>query len=258
MSYFSKQNGITIGSKVFKTSASIGGGTPFVNAKSTLYDGVNDAVTLGQPANLNWDPDATEVTISCWFKPDVVNVQQYLVSKAKVGGGTFSYIIACNNDATMFMFIGGTNSSGGSISAGAWHHMAMTVRDVAGTYNAYLFLNGSQIATSTVSTNINNDVDWLIGASRFNDNTDIAYQFDGNIDEVTFWNSAFTNSDITNLYNAGAPANPQSHAKSANLLHWYRMGDGDTFPTITDQVGSANGTCLNMTSGAVNFVSDVP
>ena len=38
--------------------------------------------------------------------------------------------------------------------------------------------------------------------------------------------------------------------------HVYRMGDSDTFPTITDQVGSADQTMTNMASS--NFVTDTP
>ena len=43
---------------------------------------------------------------------------------------------------------------------------------------------------------------------------------------------------------------------SANLLSYYRMGDGDTFPTISDNKGSVDATMINMTAG--DFEADVP
>ena len=40
-------------------------------------------------------------------------------------------------------------------------------------------------------------------------------------------------------------------------LSWWRMGDGDTFPTLTDNGSGGNdGTMTNMSSG--NIVEDVP
>ena len=81
--------------------------------------------------------------------------------------------------------------------------------------------------------------------------------FTGNIDECTVWSVGFVSSDVTALYNGGHPNNPTTHAQAASLTHWYRMGDGDTYPTITDQVGAINGTCTNMASSA-NIQASVP
>jgi hypothetical protein len=38
--------------------------------------------------------------------------------------------------------------------------------------------------------------------------------------------------------------------------HWWRMGDGDTYSTIQDNVGSAHFVMYNMT--AANIVTDAP
>ena len=66
--------------------------------------------------------------------------------------------------------------------------------------------------------------------------------------------------EVTQLYNSGVPTNLAAdeggYASSADLTHWWRMGDEDTYPTITDNAGSINGTMTNMTSG--DIVEDVP
>jgi hypothetical protein len=81
--------------------------------------------------------------------------------------------------------------------------------------------------------------------------------FLGNIDEVSIWDAILTDTDISNIYNSGTPNNLAVHAKAANLQAWYRMGDGDTFPTVTDNSSNTNdGTMNNMDSG--DFVTDVP
>ena len=56
------------------------------------------------------------------------------------------------------------------------------------------------------------------------------------------------------MYNSGAPTDLSSY--STPPTHWWRMGDGDSSPTITDQVGSYNLTMTNMDSA--DIVTDVP
>jgi hypothetical protein len=43
---------------------------------------------------------------------------------------------------------------------------------------------------------------------------------------------------------------------SVQPSHWWRMGDGDTFPNISDKIGSAHLTMVNMT--IADIVNDVP
>ena len=75
----------------------------------------------------------------------------------------------------------------------------------------------------------------------------------GGIDEAAIFNSELSQSDITAIYGSGTPIDLSSYS---SLVSWWRMGDGDTFPTLTDNKGTNNGTMTNMTSG--NIVTDVP
>ena len=51
--------------------------------------------------------------------------------------------------------------------------------------------------------------------------------FDGQIDEVAFWNEALTSAEITALYNSGygmsASANSGNYTSSSNLVSYYQM-----------------------------------
>ena len=77
--------------------------------------------------------------------------------------------------------------------------------------------------------------------------------FVGAIDELSAYNTALSASAVTTIYNSGVP---NDLTGTSGLVSWWRMGDGDTFPTITDNQGSNDGTMTNMSSG--NFISNVP
>jgi hypothetical protein len=76
---------------------------------------------------------------------------------------------------------------------------------------------------------------------------------EGLIDEVALFNSALSASDITSIYNSGAPGD----ISSLNPVGWWRMGDSNygSGTTITDQGSGGNdGTLVN----GPTFSTDVP
>lgn len=81
----------------------------------------------------------------------------------------------------------------------------------------------------------------------------------GNIDEVSIWGGvAPTAAQAAEIYNSGSPTDVLNLPTLQAADHHWRMGDGDTFPTISDEgnTGGFDGTMTNMASG--NFESDVP
>ena len=75
------------------------------------------------------------------------------------------------------------------------------------------------------------------------------------MDEVSIYNRVLSGAHITAIYNGG-DASVDLVTDGLTPSHWYRMGDEDTFPTITDNVGTFDLTMLNMVpANIVNFVS---
>ena len=69
---------------------------------------------------------------------------------------------------------------------------------------------------------------------------------------MALFNRAVTPTEIVTLSTA-----PTVNLTDLNPIAWYRMGDGDTYPTITDNGSGGNdGTMTNMDAG--DIVSDVP
>ena len=115
-----------------------------------------------------------------------------------------------------------------------------------------LFVNGSAITTTS---NSHGNFGWSSAVSG--QNFRLGKLVSGNtmngdkLNEVAVWNSDET-SNVSAIYNSGASHDLSALASSPT--HWWRMGDGDTYPTIQDQIGTADFVMYNMT--AADIVSD--
>jgi hypothetical protein len=71
--------------------------------------------------------------------------------------------------------------------------------------------------------------------------------FDGRIDEVQFWNTALTQSDISNWMYSEID---ERHSNYDNLVYYYKLNEGTGTSTVTDTKGLCNGTMINMSEAA--------
>jgi hypothetical protein len=230
-------------------------GCGFVNQYSTTFDGTNDYVDLGAPADLNGALNGRELTISAWVRIDVSVASGTNLAMVTKNDGVTAHAILYRAAADMISFYaGGAQVIGGSaLLTSTWYHVVAVVRNDAGTYRHRTFRNAVQQAGPANSGAGTNAAAWLIGRNS----AASPLYWKGSIDEVSFWSAGLTDGEISAIYNNGKPADLSRHSRASTLLHWYRMGDGDTFPTITDRKGSSNGTATNM-AGAGNFAADVP
>jgi hypothetical protein len=227
----------------------------WTNAYSVNFDGTNDFVTIGQPTDLD-GASPWPLTISAWYRQADLGEQHYIISRSRPFEPLMTFVMGSNTDGTAFTYLGsvGDSTSGGAMSSLIWRHIVVTA-STSGT-TGKLYLDGVQVGSDMTTLGADDAVvDWLFGASRnLADNTDTALHADGNIDEVTFWNVEFSAAEVLTLYNGGVPNNPASHSAAANLTHYWPMGDGDTYPTLLDLVGTADGTMTNMGSGDIEAV----
>lgn len=79
------------------------------------------------------------------------------------------------------------------------------------------------------------------------------YSRGNKIEELALWSSDET-ANVADIYNSGTPHDLTALTSPPD--HYWRMGDGDTFPTLTDNSGSLDLTLYNMT--AADIVNDVP
>ena len=217
------------------------------NEYSVSFDGVDDYVSFTQ-----FD-FPTAKTVSYWIYFNSINSSGNTIFGQ--GSNYYSHLVA--NGQTMYIYTNygsylGTFSLGSThaITTGSWIHIAI----VGDGTTATLYKNGVSRATTT-------DVS-PIGVERFGGHLSGRY-LDGEMDEVAYWDSALTATNISDIYNSGTPVNLGVGGLNLSPVHWWRCGDNDggTGTTITDQgkdsSGNPSGNDATLQSDA-SFVTDVP
>lgn len=121
-------------------------------------------------------------------------------------------IISTNYDGNGFLFrIGGivqfhidpgAVNSNTSLSTGVWYHIVC--RRSSGTFT--IWINGVLDKTTTLNSIPNATTNLKIGWWN-------GYSFDGNIDDLSFWNVAISDADIATLYSSGGGASVSGGSK---------------------------------------------
>jgi|9_EtaG_2_1085328.scaffolds.fasta_scaffold04411_7 hypothetical protein len=229
---------------------------PYSNTKSIELDGVSDYITMGNVLAFNKD---NAFTFSLW-----INMQQsetssilsksessnnfagYLLYTTSSGGGN-KLLFRIRTNASNFILFTSTSV----FNLNEWYHVSITYDGLGANTGINMYVNGVNQAgarTGTSSSAFTNNQPFNLGARNLN-----SLFFNGLIDEVAVFNSELSSSDVTSIYNSGNPPDLSSHS---NLVSWWRMGDNDTYPTISDNIGSNDGTMNGMTSASI--VSDTP
>ena len=197
------------------------------NTYSVDFDGTDDHVAI---SSFNF---ATNKTLSYWVKFDAINSAGVYI----FGTGSNYYTYLTNNGQTIYLYDGtATALSLGAthaITAGVWTHIAI----VGSGGTATLYKDGVSRATGTdrTPTGVTRFAGDSVGGTRF---------VNGLMDEVAYWDSALSSTQISVIYNNGVP----NDISSLSPVNWWRMGDNDsgTGTTITDQGSAGNdGTLTN-------------
>ena len=246
-------------------------GVPYTNTKSIDFDGTNDRIDCGDSDSLSFGNGTNDspFSISAWINVDDTSVNRIInKTNASSGGewifttGTAARTLVLNlYDHPATVHSGPYRGKAGTTSfnsyIGQWVHVAATYDGRGGdTANAgiNLYFNGALESTTDVTAGTyvamsNTSSPVQIGADPSWTNL----YMNGKIDEISVFNTALSSEDITNIYNSGTPNDLSSYS---SLVHWWRMGDGDTFPTITDNKGNNDGTMTNMALD--DIVENVP
>jgi hypothetical protein len=232
------------------------GVSAFSNVYSIDFDGVDDVVSGS--TEFNSLDGATQATWMFWFKTTVDTIQ-YPISQWDASDSNNRNLIVLFKPSDDRVDIScGSNTTYRrtdiTISENEWHHGVVTFNGGNTAKDRVIFyLDGVQYKQTTyngpTALKANPTSPLTVGART----SYTFYEWTGNLDEVAVFDTELTSGQVSTYYNSGTPTDLTGQS---NLIHWWRMGDGDTFPTLTDNVGSYDLTMVNMASGDIE--TDVP
>jgi hypothetical protein len=182
------------------------------------------------------------------------------------------YILFKDTSGSLNLKNGVTNFN--SLCDGSWHHVAM-VFDSSGTYtNVTIYKDGSQAvsedANTTNSWSTNNKVGGTSAAGfAFGQRRNGALPYTGKMDQMAFFESALTSTNISDIYNSGNGGDLLTLGFSPDAYYrvgYYPLEDtnsdgsaasaGNDIGTVADYSGNNNDASQATASLKPNYVAD--
>jgi len=230
------------------------GGESFSNKFSVAFDGSNDHILTD--SNYTQLDGQNKATFSMWIKPTLASTDFALYVPS---ASDRAYTIGVFNTGLLRMQM---QSSGlyvttntGVLSANVWQHILICIDlTLAFSSRGAIFVNGVDVTSGNnlnLTTFVTSD-----GSLQFSGrNISSHLYYEGQMDEIAIWRGIDLRDDVATIY-SNKPTNLNNNGLTAPTT-WYRMGDGDTFPTITDNGSGGNdATMTNMDSA--DIVEDTP
>jgi hypothetical protein len=217
--------------------------------RSVDFDGVDDYVDLG--TNVLFD-STSALSVSGWVKLTSYSPSYPVMIILKTDQATGFQIGFSDSAGYQGVWIGSSSNFvrlstldatlAATLIDGNWHHIVLTYdgvsRTTASSYTLYVDGSPDSLGAASAYAGVPNE-------SRIGKGSTSTTVVNGNIDEVAIFDSELTSGNVTTIYNGGVPADLSSLSPTS----WWKMGDGDTYPTLTDSgSGSNDGTMTNMAS----------
>ena len=249
-------------------------GPAFMNEFSIEFQGVaNSNGTVADSADLDF-ANTDAFSIGLWHKGTQDPCELY--QKTATAAGNNGYWLRIDSSGRYEFSFRGTGTgdrirvrtdSFTSASDGSWNFVMVTkASGSAAASTVKIYTGNSDVLTDETLTVLN---DTLVGTTTNSSvlalGTNISgsgSRFNGNMDEFSIHNVELTSSEVTEIYNLNngtIDLQSGSGQISADLVSWWRMGDG-TFtavPTIPDEEG-ANDMTLGSAVTSGDIESEVP
>jgi hypothetical protein len=180
------ENGVTLG---------VPGALMTEATTAARFDGVDDRVSMGDPASGTLDFGTGDFSVEAWVKTSV-NGERAVVSKRPSSGPYWQFTVTDDSGHVghirVNVFDGAVNRQAYGpavrVDDGVWHHVAVVFdRDVGTT----VYVDGSSAATvGTMTADVGNAGPFLVGKA-----TGYGY-FSGDLDEVAVYPYALSSGDV--------------------------------------------------------------
>ena len=236
------------------------GGSAVASMLSTVFDGADEWVDLGDVYDFS---DTTPFSVFLWLKTTKFQ-DHFLVGKRLLDMNKTGWQIALNGlPPRIAIDIQENTKSRIDVTVstkvpfdGKWHQVGFTYNGSGMAGGSIIYLDGLPLAgevhADTLKGSFNTVAPFTFGAKG-----GTGKWLEGNMDEVTVYAASLSAAEVLDLHNGGTPTDPSKLPTAGNVVGWWKMGDGDTFPTIFDHGPfSYDGTMTNMEAG--DFVADTP
>ena len=229
---------------------------PFPNTRSLNLDGVDEYVALGD--NYEFGP-ATSFSYSMWVKPQNVSAQRCLLSKSSNDGNVHGYGFHHNNTGKIFVQVRAAGSLlshtfNTALVPSVWTSVIITYDGSSNMNGFKVYVNGVLDASTPASAALN-AWDTLSEPLKFGRRSN-SFHFSGKMNNYSCWDKELSQTDVTDIYNGGTPADLDQHGSKLSRLSWWPMNDAANFPSELDQVGNIDGNLVNME--LADYVEDAP
>lgn len=240
------------------------GAVPFNNSKSIVFDGVNDYIAVPHNTSLNFSR-SQPFSFSAWCK-SITPASTATIASKFTGG--FGYEITHDTSGRVEInFQGGSTGNRirirkdtNTLLDGLWHQVTITYSGSSAASGMKVYMDGLNGSSTTLNDTLTIDPTSLANLGIATSSTGGVPRFAGFMDEMAFWNVELTAAAVAELYaatgNIDLGVNTGNYTQSLSLISWWRMGDGDIYPIITDNKSSNDGTLTNAVPGSIN--EDVP
>lgn len=223
----------------------------FSDNKSFDFDGTNDFLHFSG-GNIGTDLEALG-SVSMWVKLDSMSTNGLMWQIHAEEGTDNQLFILWNNAAGVIrgnVKLGGTanlvDSGAGLENDGNWHHVVMTWMSndtrTAANNIVRLYIDGSQTDTDAIGNTWDDGAGhtgFTIGKNNIQNNA----FFNGHMNDIAFFSDVLSSSEVTAIYNEGAPKDESDHS---GLIAYYTMeaySDNDT--TLADDSGNSKTLQIN-------------
>ncbi len=256
------EKGINTGTMINMSVMNFISSTPpeFFNTQSLRFTGSPARVDMPLSSTVQFD-QFDPFTLSAWIKPDAVNVNQMIMSNKQ--GNERGWELSLNTSGEL-QFVFGTSGSrkielesNTLIQAGVWTHVLVTHDGTGLAAGCNVYINGVLQIVQVIDDDLNATTVSTTPMSLGRDPGDNNLYFEGNLDSCSIWNDALTASEVQEVWNSGNVPDLSLHSNVADLVHWWRLGDGgDSAVTTFDQAGSLDGALTNFSADP--YEEDVP
>lgn len=227
----------------------------FDNPASLLFDGSDEYITIGN--NYGFGP-AIAFSWSFWFKANNFASQRAFLAKTTQDANVYGYSFQHNSSGQLFTQFRASGTLRNHtfttvMTSGTWYHICFTYAGGSNMNGLRAYINASVEPTPSS----NSIASWTHTDPFYFASRGGTFFFSGNMNQIAVYDKALSASEVSAIYNGGSPTDLTFLGSAVNLQSLWLLNNNANFPTEVDQVGSVNGTLVNMKSTDYD-TGDVP